>query len=103
MPFIETALLGGDSDDGISHFAAVRYRVSGAGTLVTTIYGLDKVISKSLANLTMTTPAGRELTCLTNFKSERALLRIETTEIDEIMKFNRIIIFAKKLYTSYPS
>lgn len=103
MPFIETALFSTPtSEDGIVHFGAVRYRVDGAGNLITTLYGYDKLTSNELLPLAMSSPASRELTRLANFNSQKALIRVETTEINEVMKFNRIILFARDVFATYP-
>ena len=102
MPFIETALLGDDNGESILHFGLVRYRVVGSGNLIQTFYGLDRAQSQVLQNLAMSTVSGRELVKLSNFKGQRALLRLETVEINEYFEFNRVIIFIAELYSGYP-
>jgi hypothetical protein len=64
--------------------------------------GLDNAKTKTLAPLTMATSPGRETTTLTNFNSQRARLRMQTTTLDEYMKVNRVVIWIKERATSYP-
>jgi len=110
MPFVKTAYL---SDHGtarqsrgggenIIHFNAIRMRLTGDGSLLMTMYGLDDANEQELVPFTMVAATNREPTRLANFQDQRAALKIETTEIDEFFKINRIIVFAKELWTSYP-
>lgn len=102
MPFIETALFGDDNEEAILHFGSVRYRVVGNGNLVQTLIGLDDVVSQILTPLVLSTVSGREKVVLSNFKSQRTRLRLETTEINEWFNFNRVILFVKNIYSGYP-
>lgn len=86
----------------VVHFAAVKIRVVGSGNLKLTYYGFDKILSQQLPDVPMTATNAREFRRLSNFQSERAIVRGETTEINEIMKVNDITVFAKPLWTEYP-
>jgi hypothetical protein len=101
MPF-GAALSEGSSGENISHFAAIRIRVNGTGNLQMTVSSLDNVKSKTLVPLVMQTNARIIPTRLVNFSEQRASFELKTTEIDEFMKINRIVIFMKEIYTSYP-
>lgn len=101
MPFIETALIGDDDQENILHFGAVRYRVTGSGNLIQSFYGLDRAESEVLKPLVLSEAPGREPIVLANFKGQRALLRLETTVINEWFNFNRIILFTKPIYSGY--
>ena len=101
MPFIETFLAGSDNEN-ISHWGGIRLRVIGNGDLIPTYYGLDKVESRSLVNITMSEPERREPTRLANFVAQRCLLRLETNVIDDYMEIQRIILYAKEIYTQFP-
>lgn len=102
MPFVETALFGDDSQEAILHFGSITLRVVGTGDLVPTFYSYDKVYSQKLLPIPMTEVSGREPNRLSNFKAQRAVLRLETTKINEHFSINRIVLFAKKMYTSFP-
>lgn len=101
MPFIETYLVGSDPEN-INHFGAVRFRLQGAGLFRMTLYDLDKIRNSTLTPLTMSETANIEPTRLSNFVTQRSILRCETTAINDFMKVNRIIFFVKPIYTSYP-
>lgn len=90
------------SGEGISHFAAIRIRVNGAGDLQMTAYSLDDIRSKVLVPLTMSGTTRIIPTRLVNFMEQRACFELKTTEIDESFKINRIVIFQKEVFTSYP-
>lgn len=101
MPFTETYLAGSNPED-IQHFGGVRFRLQGTGDLLMTLYDLDKVTSSELLPLTMSLLANREPTRLSNFVTQRAILNCRTEEINEFMQINRLIIFIRPIYTSYP-
>ena len=109
MPFIETAVLGSPGADSlpdgdvINHFNGIRVRVTGSGVLRPTIYSMDKVRSKTLGTVTMASTSDRVAYKLVNFMSQRCLIRLETTAIDEIFKINRITIYSKPTFTMYPA
>lgn len=96
------ALSEGSSGDNIQHFSATRIRVNGLGNLNLAIYSLDDVRSKTLVPLTMSTTARIIPTRLINFVEQRASLELKTTVSGEFMKINRITIFMKEIFTSYP-
>jgi len=102
MPFIETALIGDDEGENVLHIGAIRYRVNGSGNLRATLFNLDRTINQVLFPLVMSSTPGKEPVTLSNFKSQRTMLRLETTAINEYASFNRIILFAKEIYTSLP-
>ena len=97
-----TARPSGSSGEGISHFNAVRMRIVGIGDLKMTMYSLDDVKSKDLLAFTLSATSNIEPTRLTNFIEQRASLKGYTTELGEYFKINRIIIFSKELWSSYP-
>jgi len=97
-----TALSEGSSGENISHFAAIRVRVSGYGNLKMQISSLDDVRSKTLVPLHMQVLNRIIPTRLVNFTEQRASFELKTTEMDEYFKINRIVIFTKETATSYP-
>jgi hypothetical protein len=96
------ALSEGSSGENISHFAAIRVRVNGTGNLKMKVLSLDDIRSKELVPFVMATTNRIIPTRLVNFSEQRALFEISTTEMDEYFRINRIVIFAKEMYTSFP-
>lgn len=96
------AISEGSSGENISHFAAIRVRVNGTGSLQLKVYSLDDRKFKVLVPLSMTPLARIIPTRLVNFMEQRASFELKTTVIDEEFKINRIIVFTKEVYTSYP-
>lgn len=92
----------GSSGESISHFTAVRMRITGFGNLKMTMYSLDNVISKDLKDLEIPGASNIEPTRIMNFMQQRAAFRMGTTEINEFVRCNRIILFTKPVFTGYP-
>lgn len=88
--------------EDICHYGAVRLRVTGTGNLRMTFYSLDDESSSALVPIVMANTTGREPLRLANFISQRGMLEISTTAINEKFRINRVIIFEKMLWTSYP-
>lgn len=101
MP-IGTALSEQSSGENISHFAAIRMRVTGTGSLKMSVYSLDDVKTKALVPFILTSTARIIPTRLVNFMEQRASFELKTTEIDEKFRINRIVVFMKEVFTSYP-
>lgn len=99
MPVQEA--IGGHLEE-IVHFAGIRLRVEGSGNLNLTFYSLDNVDSQVLVSLVMTNTTAREPTRLANFISQRGMLKVGTTNIDEVFRINRIILFAKPIWSQFP-
>jgi hypothetical protein len=96
------ALSEASSGESISHFAAIRIRVNGVGDLEMSVHSLDDIKSKTLVPLTMTPTARIIPTRLVNFSEQRACFELKTTGFDNEFRINRIIVFMKEMYTSYP-
>ncbi len=62
----------------------------------------DKIESKVISPLVMSSTNRREPTKLTNLTTQRALFRFETTEINEYFKVNNYTIWIKPIWTQYP-
>ena len=90
------------SGESISHFAAIRIRVNGVGSLKMAVYSLDNVRSKTLVPLAMQSLNRIVPTRIVNFMEQRASFELKTTEIDETFRINRIVLFTKPVFTSYP-
>ena len=87
----------------IVHFDGVTLRVNGTGNLHMTLINLDETRTKELAPLIMQDAPGVEPFTLTNFNSQRARLRLSTTEMDEYMKIDKVILWTKIIYKSLPN
>jgi len=96
------ALSEQSSGENISHFAAIRIRLNGVGNLKMATYSLDDVRSKTLVPFVMSQNARIIPTRLVNFTEQRASFELKTTEIDEKFRINRIVIFMKEVFSSYP-
>lgn len=77
-------------------------RVTGSGNLRMTFFSLDDEHSNVLAPIAMQATTGREPTRLANFISQRGMLEIKVTAIDEKFTINRIVIFEKPMWSQYP-
>lgn len=100
-PFAQTALLHNE-EESLLHFCAHRIRVVGSGNLLSQLYDLDSQTSQVLKPIIMASSTEDEPDTLTNFKSQRVMLRISTAVIDEVFTITRMLIFAKKLWSEYP-
>ncbi len=96
------ALSETSSGENISHFAAIRVRVNGTGDLLMTIYSLDDVKSKELVPFVMQTLNRRIPTRIINFVEQRASISLRTEEIDDYFRINRIVVFTKEIFSSFP-
>lgn len=101
MP-IGAAISEQSSGENITHFAAIRVRVNGLGDLKMAVYSLDNVRNKTLVPLKMSLANRIIPTRLVNFSEQRACFELKTTGINEKFRINRIVIFMKELYSSYP-
>jgi hypothetical protein len=88
--------------EDILHFGAVRLRVNGDAKLNMELLSIDDTYSSTLLPLTVTEAPGREPMRLCNFLSQRAKLKLSTNAFDDFINVNRIIVYVKPTYTSYP-
>lgn len=88
--------------ENINHFNAIRLRINGSGVFRMSLIGLDGNKTQTLATLNMSNTPGSEPTKLCNFMSQRAQLRGETIAINEKFRINRICVFVKPVFTSFP-
>jgi hypothetical protein len=100
---IGTARNNKSTGENVIHIGALRFRVIGEGNLNLTLNSLQDVKSKTLVPLAMTTTTDKEPAKVTNFMSQRISLTMGTDNIDEWFRVNRIIFFAKEVFTGYPN
>lgn len=96
------AISEGSFGENISHFAAIRIRLTGKGELKMRVFSLDDERLKILVPFQMNFSNRIIPTRLVNFVETRAAFELMTTNIDEKFRINRIVIFVKELYTSHP-
>ena len=84
------------------HTGAIRMRVTGSGTLQSTLYSFDNVNSSTLPNITLASTTNREPTILANFTEQGAQLEVKTTLIDETFEISKIVIFTKPIAADFP-
>jgi len=96
------ALSEKSSGENISHFAAIRIRITGIGSLKMKVLSLDDVKAKTLVPLVMSRDNRIIPTRLVNFVEQRASFELKTSDIGERFRINRVVIFMKEIYTSYP-
>lgn len=86
----------------ILHFGAIRIRVVGKGNMICTFQGFDDVLTQQLVAVDMAYPESRLKMRLANFQSQAGKLRMETTQLGEVMRVNDLTIFVKPLWSEYP-
>ena len=101
MP-VGAALTEQSSGESTSHFASIRIRVDGTGKLKLAVFSLNDMRSKAMVPLTMALQSRYSPTRLVNFVEQRAAFELKTIRMDEKFRINRIVIFTKELYRSYP-
>ena len=91
--------------ESINHFNGVRLRVIGSGDLQVGVYapyGDDQdLLVETIPVYTMSTVTNQQPALLMNTRQQRASLEIKVTEINEWFQINRIVVFAKPLWTSF--
>ena len=93
----------GSSGENICHLSAIRMRVIGVGNLKLSVHSLQDYKSKVCPNpIAMQTITDIEPHRGFNFMSQRMALKFETTEINEYFRINRIVIYAKEVFTMHP-
>ena len=90
------------SGESTSHFSSLRIRVDGVGNLRLSVYSLDDLNSKVMVPLVMNSKNRYSPTRIVNFVEQRASFELKTIDKNEKFRINRIIIFSKELYKSYP-
>ena len=101
MP-VGAALSEQSSGESTSHFGSIRIRVDGTGKLRLAVYSLDELNSKILVPLDMAPRNRYSPTRIVNFVEQRASFELKTIGLGEKFRINRIVIFTKEIYKSYP-
>lgn len=90
------------SEDNIVHFTSLRMRVIGSGSLQMRMISQDSIYEQILTPFTMSAATNIRPTRLMNFQHQKAIFEGKTTAIDERFEINKIIFFAKNVFTEYP-
>lgn len=101
MP-VGSALSEQSSGEGVSHFGSIRIRVNGIGQLRLAVFSLGELRSKLLTPIPMALKSRFSPTRLVNFVEQRATFEIKVITMGEKFRINRIVIFTKEIYKSYP-
>ena len=102
MP-LGTARTHGSSGENINHFTGVRLRVVGSGNLDIELISQDGVNTQTLTAFVLAATNRISPFRLANFVEQRAQLRISTNVVDETFRINRIVIYAKPIFTMEPA
>ena len=92
----------GSGGENLQHVTGVRLRVTGTGNLLMTLFSQDNIRTQVLTSIPMAAATNIQPFRLANFIEQRTQLQLKTTVLDEFFKINRIIVFMKEVYTSYP-
>lgn len=93
----------GSGGENVNHFNAVRLRLQGTGNLKMKLWSMDDMRSVDIAALPMHLTTNIQPTRPSNIIEQRVAFEFKTTEINEYLKINRIILFARQFGTEYPS
>ena len=102
MPFFKLAYHPIGTEEDINHFTAARMRITGSGTFRMRMYSLDDIAMSELKEMTLISATNREPTRIMNVMQQRAAFYGYTNAINEYVRINRIILFTKPVFTSYP-
>lgn len=91
------------TQDNIVHYASVRMRIVGSGSLQMKMVSQDAIYESVLVPFTLAAATNIRPTRLMNFQHQRASFECKTTEISEWFKINKIVIYAKEVFVDYPS
>jgi len=94
--------------EAINHFNGLRIRVIGSGDLQVNAYALSgdeddpDILVETFLPYAMSSATPRQPTLLANVKQQRASFEIKVTEFGEWFQVQRIVIFAKPLFSQFP-
>ena len=94
---------GGGSQDNINHYTSVRMRIIGSGQLDMVMFSQDDIYSSTLFPFTMQALTNIRPTRLMNFQHQRAYLKGSTDVSGEWFSINKIVIYAKEVFSDYPN
>lgn len=99
-PELEFCPYSKDDEGIINHFAGVRLRILGSGTLRITAYGLDRTISFGARDTVLSTLPGKEYSRLFDIKSEKCIVNLKMSNINEWFHINKFVLYYIPLWMS---
>jgi len=102
-PLVRFAYTNVSEGENICHIGSLRIRANGNGNLLMKLYSLDDIVTQTLLPLPMIPLTDRQPTRLANFMTQRASLEMKTIVINEIFEITRVILYAREVYTEFPS
>lgn len=94
--FVE--ILFDPQNNAVNHFIGFLARISGVGTLLSTVYNTDRVSNTALANKFLSGTPGKEIVIKSNTKSEKVILKVGTNGSTERFSLRGITGFFHKLW-----
>ena len=99
---VESGLVRLNDSGAMFHFAGVRLRITGSGTLDLTMRDTDLTLTAGLATQTLAATPGQYLTALADFTSEAASVLLEMAAANEYFELFRSTIFASRSWEERP-
>lgn len=99
-PEIEFAPKSGDDEGLINHYTGIRLRVVGSGVLGIIAYGLDRTISYTVKDIVLSANPGKEYTALFEIKSEKCIVSLKTSSINEWFHINKYALYFIPLWVN---
>lgn len=87
----------------LNHFAGIKLRVSGSGTLTVTLYGEDNSNNTSGPSVTLAATPGLEPDVLINFINEKMKVRFRVTSAGNYFTLSKVTIYSKPLWMRRPT
>lgn len=101
--FYETHLVEPEGSVGqINHYAGIRQRIRGSGSLALSVKSYDAVLQENYPSIALSATPGKETLILTDFMSERASFRFALAAINQWFHVNRYTIFCRSTWTERP-
>jgi len=92
----------GSSGENVQHFSTLRLRAVGSGNLLMVVHSMDYVLHKELVPFVLHVKERIQPNRIVNFTGQRVSFELQLTELNEYVKINRIVVYMKEIYTSYP-
>lgn len=101
--FIKFGLSPEKSTGIINHFNFIKYRISGSGSLIPELRGLDDTNQVLPPPFNLSALPGAQIDRLINFVGEKMSLKIQMNSIDNDFDLSEVTIFFKPLWSQRPS
>lgn len=98
--FFESHLFEPEGSAGqINHYAGIRLRLRGSGSLSLIVNSYDLTVHEDYAGVTLSATPGGELLYRTDFLSERASFRFTLAAVNQWFLVNRYTVFCRPMWT----